>query len=350
MRVCPTSLEQPRERFCRPDGKASTLKSKKDGSRRAFKRYSTKACRSMLTRSTNAATSRPGSGSSTTLPTPVQRQESTEASSPAVVSMILHPIEVPSFRNIVASSSKLKTGRASSPEARAIVITSIPPDWWFTISQNGLGKKSFTRGLLSFSEYRPGWHPFIGAGAVEGSHRACAGFGIAKRSHNQDGAGGVASYPIGDAPHERPPYPPTAPASHEDQVHPDLPGECGDLLGRSFFPPSEHLGVGWGKREQLDVQVESGHLAHLHGHPGGLFGTLDGQQNPPGNELSSIFSLLAHKSLHAFASLGGPMLGVPHLFILAGIDQNQVSLRTEPVRTWHGSPKSPQRTTPRDGW
>ena len=52
------------------------------------------------------------------------------------------------------------------------------------------------------------------------------------RAHDQDGAVGVANHRVRYAPHERPPYPPPAPAAHDYQSRAYLPGELQDLLRR----------------------------------------------------------------------------------------------------------------------
>ena len=92
------------------------------------KRDSIKASRPMPAGSVNDSASGDGSGSSTTQQTPAQGPDNTETSSPTVVTLTRHPpSSAPNSRNILASSSKLKTSNASSPEARAILGTFIPP-------------------------------------------------------------------------------------------------------------------------------------------------------------------------------------------------------------------------------
>src|SRR5215217_8260813 len=109
-----------------------------------------KASRSMLMRPFQTVTSGPGSGSSATQPTPAQRLKSTEMSSPAAVILTRQsPSSAPSSRNILASSSKLKTGSAASPQERLVVNTSNRPRSSFTISQNCLGARFLMGGLLS---------------------------------------------------------------------------------------------------------------------------------------------------------------------------------------------------------
>src|SRR5687768_16821213 len=109
---------------------------------------STKASRPMLARSINARANGPGSGSRTTRPTPAQGPNRIEVSSPAVVPLTRQQPDVPSSRNILATSSKLKTGSASSPEARVVLKTSIPPTRFFTINHNGLVQVLLTRNPL----------------------------------------------------------------------------------------------------------------------------------------------------------------------------------------------------------
>src|SRR5215216_7438337 len=97
-----------------------------------------KASRPRLTRSFKTA-SGPDTGSSTTLSTLAHRQYSNEMSSPAPVSLARQsPSNAPSSRNILASSSKLKTGNASSPKGRPVVSTSIRLTSCLTINQKGL--------------------------------------------------------------------------------------------------------------------------------------------------------------------------------------------------------------------
>src|SRR5215218_1991491 len=109
-----------------------------------------KASRSMLRRPFQTVTSGPGSGSSATQPTPAQRLKSTEMSSPAAVTLTRQsPSSAPSSRNILASSSKLKTGSAASPQEKLVVNTSNRPRSSFTISQNCLGARFLMGGLLS---------------------------------------------------------------------------------------------------------------------------------------------------------------------------------------------------------
>ena len=40
------------------------------------------------------------------------------------------------------------------------------------------------------------------------------------------------NYPVGDAPGQRPPYPSSVPAPHDDQADPEFLGERDDLLSR----------------------------------------------------------------------------------------------------------------------
>src|SRR5215207_1108112 len=49
------------------------------------------------------------------------------------------------------------------------------------------------------------------------------------RAHHQHRATSVADNPIGDSPFDGPPYPPVAPATHHDQVRPELLGQAYNL-------------------------------------------------------------------------------------------------------------------------
>src|SRR5918994_5348576 len=70
------------------------------------------------------------------------------------------------------------------------------------------------------------------------------------RAHHQHWAGSVADNSIGDAPLDGSPYPPMAPATHHDQVRPELLGQSHNLQVHLPHP-----------------EVSSGHCAPGHLHP-----------------------------------------------------------------------------------
>jgi hypothetical protein len=83
--------------------------------------------------------------------------KSTEMSSSGDVTLTRQSApNAPSSRNILASSSKLKTGSASSPVARLVVSTSIRLASSSTINQNSLGTSAFIGGLLSSIRFSAG--------------------------------------------------------------------------------------------------------------------------------------------------------------------------------------------------
>src|ERR671910_631055 len=77
-----------------------------------------------------------------------------------------------------------------------------------------------TRGLFEI----PGPIGALSTSLQEG--RALEGFGALVRAYYQDRAGSVADNPIGDTPFDGPPYPTVAPATHDDQVRPELLGQA----------------------------------------------------------------------------------------------------------------------------
>lgn len=57
-------------------------------------------------------------------------------------------------------------------------------------------------------------------------------------SYHEDRTARATDDPIGDASREGSPYPPAAPAAHDDQADPDLLGERDDLFVRRPAPTS----------------------------------------------------------------------------------------------------------------